>query len=118
MGGRHRLVLGFDHDEALTLGKTVAGLNARAEGMRLGICQRTPKDVAEQRKKLRTGKQLHVDLLLRAVLVTRTPEEPLALAKDKPVNPEVCSANSRASSTGHGKRSRGPCGPRPCGRGE
>jgi hypothetical protein len=29
--------LGFDEDEALTLGKTVAGLNAQAKGCRLGI---------------------------------------------------------------------------------
>ena len=29
--------LGFDEDEALTLGKAVAGLNAQAKGRRLGI---------------------------------------------------------------------------------
>jgi type II secretory pathway component PulK len=29
--------LGFDQDEALTLGKAVAGLNAQAKGQRLGI---------------------------------------------------------------------------------
>ena len=28
--------LGFDEDEALTLGKAVAGLNAQAKGRRLG----------------------------------------------------------------------------------
>ncbi len=29
--------LGFDHDEALTLGKAVAGLTAQSKGQRLGI---------------------------------------------------------------------------------
>ncbi len=29
--------LGFDADEALTLGKAVAGLNAQAKGRKLGI---------------------------------------------------------------------------------
>jgi hypothetical protein len=29
--------LGFDHDEALTLGRAVAGLNAQSKGKRLGI---------------------------------------------------------------------------------
>lgn len=29
--------LGFDHDEALTLGRAVAGLNVQSKGKRLGI---------------------------------------------------------------------------------
>ena len=35
--------LGFDHDEALTLGKAVAGLNAQA--MVVGFCSREGVDV-------------------------------------------------------------------------
>ena len=80
--------LGFDHNEALTLGKAVAGLNAYSKGVRLGIYEPTPKDIAEQRCKMKDGEQLHVDLLHRAVPVTRTPEGLRALAKDKPVSPE------------------------------
>jgi hypothetical protein len=80
--------LGFDHDEALTLGKAVAGLNAYAKGVRLGIYEPTPRDVAAQHKKLKQGERLHVDLLHRAVPVTRTPEGLRALAKDKPIAPE------------------------------
>jgi hypothetical protein len=80
--------LGFAHDEALTLGKAVAGLNAYSKGVRLGIYEPTPKDVAEQRKKMKHGEALHVDLLHRAVPVTRTPDGLRALAKDKPVSPE------------------------------
>jgi hypothetical protein len=80
--------LGFDRDEALTLGKAVAGLNAYAKGVRLGIYEPTPKDVAERRKKLERGEQLRVDLLHRAVPVTRTAEGLRALAKDRPIAPE------------------------------
>ena len=32
-------VLGFEHDEALTLGRTVAGLNADSKGVSLGLFQ-------------------------------------------------------------------------------
>jgi hypothetical protein len=66
--------LGFDPDEALTLGRAVAGLTAHAKGVRLGIIEPTPKEIAEQRKKLKHGEQLTVSLLGRAVPVVRTPE--------------------------------------------
>jgi len=46
-------VLGFEHDEALTLGRAVAGLNAYSKGVSLGLFQPTPKEVKEQRKKMR-----------------------------------------------------------------
>jgi len=35
-------VLGFEHDEALTLGRAVAGLNAYSKGVSLGLFQPTP----------------------------------------------------------------------------
>jgi len=46
-------VLGFEHDEALTLGRAVAGLNAYSKGVSLGLFQPTPSEVKEQRKKMR-----------------------------------------------------------------
>ena len=79
--------MGFDREEALTMGKAVAGMNAYAKGVRIGIYQPAPASVREQRKVLREGEQLHVDLLNRAVPVTRTSEGLRALAKEKPVNP-------------------------------
>jgi hypothetical protein len=79
--------LGFDHAEALTLGKAVAGLNAYAKGVRLGIYQPTPASVKEERKRLAEGAQLQAAILQRAVPVARTPEGLRALAKDKPINP-------------------------------
>ena len=36
-------VLGFDHDQALTLGRAVAGLNAYSKGVSPGLFQPTPK---------------------------------------------------------------------------
>ena len=79
--------LGFDHAEALTLGKAVAGLNAYSKGVRLGIYRPTPASIREKRKSARAGEQLHVDLLQRAVPVVQTAEGLRALAKEKPVDP-------------------------------
>ncbi len=79
--------LGFDRAEALTLGKAVAGLNAHAKGVRLGIYEPTPATVKKEREKLARGKQLTVNLLHRAVPVVQTPDGLRALAKEKPINP-------------------------------
>jgi hypothetical protein len=45
-------VLGFEHAEALTLGRAVAGLNAYSKGVSLGLFQPTPKKVQEQRRRI------------------------------------------------------------------
>jgi len=37
-------VLGFEHEEALTLVRTVAGLNAYSKGVSLGLFKPTPKE--------------------------------------------------------------------------
>jgi hypothetical protein len=46
--------LGFAEDEALTLGKAVAGLNAQSKGRRLGIFKPQEQKAAEARKKERS----------------------------------------------------------------
>ena len=56
-------VLGFEHDEALTLGRAVAGLNAYSKGGSLGLFQPTPKELQEQRRKMRKEETVTVDLL-------------------------------------------------------
>ncbi len=38
-------VLGFEHDEALTLGRAVAGLNAYSKGVSLGLFQPPPPTI-------------------------------------------------------------------------
>jgi len=45
-------VLGFEQDEALTLGRAVAGLNAYSKGVSLGVFQPSPKEIQEQRRKV------------------------------------------------------------------
>lgn len=80
--------LGFAWEEAVTLGRVVACLNAYAKGKSLGIFQPKPKEVKEQRDKLKHGESLRVDLLGRAVPVLHTPAGLRALSKDKPVSPD------------------------------
>jgi hypothetical protein len=73
-------VLGFDHDEALNLGRAVAGLNAYSKGVSLGPFQPTPKEIQEQRRKMRKEETVTVDLLHRAVPAKHTNEGLRALS--------------------------------------
>jgi hypothetical protein len=79
--------LGFDHDEALTLGRAVAGLNAYSKGVSLGLYEPTPDTERKRRRKARAGETLQVDLLHRAVPVVQMPEGVRALSKDRPISP-------------------------------
>jgi hypothetical protein len=79
--------LGSTRDEALTLGRAVAGLNAYSKGVSLGVIHPAPEALREQRKKLQKGKALSVALLGRAVPVVRTPHGLRALTKDRPDDP-------------------------------
>lgn len=80
--------LGFEWDEALTLGRAVAGLNAYSKGVRLGLFQPTPEAERERRGKARHGEILHIELLHRAVPATQTPEGVRALSKERPISPD------------------------------
>ena len=81
--------LGFDREEALTLGKTLAGLTAQAKGQRLGIFTPSPEAVRRQRaEKARAAGVFHVALLGRAVPVLHTDAGLRAVGKDQtPVVP-------------------------------
>ena len=79
--------LGFNRDEALTLGRAVAGLNAYSKGKALGLFQPTPTKVKEQRKKLRPAEAVKIDLLGRAVDAVHTESGLRALSKNKPIDP-------------------------------
>jgi|MudIll2142460700_1097286.scaffolds.fasta_scaffold44422_2 hypothetical protein len=81
-------MLGFDYDEALTLGRAVAGLNAYSKGVSLGLFQPTPKAVRERRQKFRKDEVVTVDLLHRAVPARHTDEGLRALSNDRPISPE------------------------------
>ena len=82
--------LGFDREEALTLGKSVAGLTAQSKGQRLGIFTPSPEAVRRQRaEKAKKAGVFAVALLGRAVPVLDTDEGLRAVGKDqKPVTPE------------------------------
>ncbi len=79
--------LGFDRDEAFTLGRAVAGLNAYSKGVSLGLFTPSPKEVREQRKKLRPKETITVDLLHRAVPAVHTEAGLRALANNRPIDP-------------------------------
>jgi len=68
------------HDEALTVGRAVAGLNAYSKGVSLGLFQPTPKEVQEQRRKTRMEETVTVDRLHRAVPAKHTNKERRAVS--------------------------------------
>src|ERR671933_2553470 len=80
--------LGFDRNEALTLGRAVAGMSAAIKGQSLGIFE--PEDSrqveAERRKAAQAGEELHVRLLGRAVPAVHTADGIRAIDKGKPGN--------------------------------
>jgi hypothetical protein len=79
--------LGFKHDEALSLGKALAGLNAQSKGQRLGIFKPSPKELNKVREHER-GEEFRVDLLGRALPAMNTEEGVRAVIKSKPIEPE------------------------------
>jgi hypothetical protein len=78
--------LGFDREEALSLGKAVAGLTAQRKGRRLGIFAPTPEALEKARKEKRV-KELWIELLGRHVPAINTPDGIRAVNKAKPVDP-------------------------------
>jgi len=78
--------LGFDREEALSLGKAVAGLTAQTKGRRLGIFQPSPQELREARQRPR-GEEFWVNLCGRAVPAINTPQGVRAVTKAQPVDP-------------------------------
>src|SRR3954468_536326 len=76
--------LDFAEDEALTLGRAVAGLNAQAKGRRLGIF----KPHQEKAKKVREkemGERFFIEVCGRAVPARNTTEGIRAIVKGRQV---------------------------------
>jgi hypothetical protein len=80
--------LGFDREEALTLGRAVAGLNAYSKGVSLGLFEPTPEAERKRRRAARHGATVKVALLHRAVPAVQTSDGLRALSKDRPIMPE------------------------------
>jgi hypothetical protein len=79
--------LGFYEDEALTLGKTVAGLNAQAKGRRLGIFKPHEEKPHKAREKER-GERFLIEVCGRTVPATNTDEGIRATQKGNPIDPD------------------------------
>jgi hypothetical protein len=76
--------LGFDPDEALTLGKPVAGLTAQSKGQRLGILTPSPEAVRRARAKRATASGVFpVVLMGRAIPVLQTSDGLRPVGKDQ-----------------------------------
>jgi hypothetical protein len=81
--------LGYKKDEALTLGKAVAGLNAQSKGRRLGIYEeKTEREKEKEKKKEKPVKTEFIEILGRGVPAVKTPQGLRAAVKGKPIHAE------------------------------
>jgi hypothetical protein len=84
--------LGYNHDEALTLGKALAGLNAQSKGQRLGIFSPSEKEldakIAEKSRQRQAGETLMVEVVGRPVPAIQTEGGLRATAKGEAIDPK------------------------------
>ena len=80
--------LGFNHNEALSLGKALAGLNAQSKGQRLGIFHPSPKELKKVHKR-KPDEEFRVALLGRALPAVNTDQGVRAVIKSKPIEPDA-----------------------------
>ena len=81
--------LGYPRDEALTLGKAVAGLNAQSKGQRLGIYPRPVPGEKPAKEARKPAKPAGVVVLMhRHVPVKATKDGMRALVRDAPIDPD------------------------------
>src|ERR1039457_2802144 len=80
--------LGFNHDEALSLGKALAGLNAQSKGQRLGIFHPSPKELKKVHER-KPDEEFWVALLGRALPAVNTDQGVRAVIKSKPIQPDA-----------------------------
>jgi len=79
--------LGFKQDEALSLGKAVAGLTAQSKGRHLGIFKPVPEELKKARAQKR-GEEFFVEICGRQVPAINTENGVRAVTKGKPVDAE------------------------------
>ncbi len=81
--------LGHDKEAALTLGRTLAGLNAQSKGRRLGIFEASAEEGKERKPRVRLpGKELPVPLLGRTIPAVSTRQGLRATVDGVPVDPD------------------------------
>ncbi|KAA0574661.1 hypothetical protein FZ983_27570 [Azospirillum sp. B21] len=83
--------LGFDRDEALTMGKALSGLTAHSKGVRLGIYQPSPETVNQTRKALEHGEAIQLELMGWSIAAVRTEDGLRALRQGKAIMPQSVS---------------------------
>jgi len=76
--------LGFDREEALSLGKAVAGLTAQSKGRRLGIYKPVPQEVKKARAR-RRGEEFLIEICGRPVPAINTTDGVRAVINNKPI---------------------------------
>ena len=80
--------VGYKKDEALTLGKAVAGLNAQSKGRRLGIYEeKSEAEKEKEAKKQKPVKVEFVELLGRGIPTMKTPKGLRAAVKGEEISP-------------------------------
>jgi hypothetical protein len=77
--------LGFERDEALTLGRAVASLGGRVSNAPPEVV--TPAKIVEMRAKLRLGQTIDVSVIDRVVSIARMAEGLRAVVKNRPIDP-------------------------------
>ncbi len=80
--------LGYKRDEALTLGRALAGLNAQSKGRRLGIYQeRTTEETPRKAREKKKGEEYNVMLMGREIPVVLTDDGVRATNDGRPTAP-------------------------------
>jgi len=79
--------LGFSEDEALTLGKALAGLNAQSKGRRLGLFQPAEENTHQAREKVH-GEEFWIELCGRGIPAKNTPTGVRAVQGEQVITPE------------------------------
>ncbi len=84
--------LGYQHDEALTLGKALAGLNAQSKGQRLGIYSKSEQELEEKRaekdKEKKVGETVLVEVVGRPIPAVKTAKGLRAAIKGEEIDPQ------------------------------
>ena len=84
--------LGYEHDEALTLGKVLAGLTAQSKGQRLGIYTKSEAELDEKSsqkaKERKAGETTMVEVVGRMIPAVQTEHGLRATAKGEEVDPK------------------------------
>lgn len=83
--------LGYKRDEALTLGKALAGLNAQSKGQRLGIYSRSEEELekktSEKAKERKDGDSVMVEVVGRPIPAVQTKDGLRAAIKGEAIDP-------------------------------